>query len=428
MTDDSCRRIVLSIHRIVQGFSLAAIVGTSAAYSAVSASSNVRTPDEVSFPRPAEIQDKMLFWHQVFYRFPTTTTLVHDSDNAKNILDIIDHNLLAQKNPDQKVSSFAKRNQLNEQYLERYRLALQRFQRLGKRALQFGGIEKRVYSVFSRDPSELMRLLKGEVSLRTQTGLSDEFLRAAERAQDYLPYMERVFADRGVPTRITRLPFVESMFNLKAISKVGASGIWQFMPDTARNYMFVNRYQDERNSPLKASKAAAKLLGENYAALRSWPLAITAYNHGRGGMERAAREVGSRDIGKIIKNYKANSFGFASKNFYAEFLSAARTYDILVSEQKIKARPSNLNLTPIRLEQAVSVQHVLTRTDLSKADLQQLNPCLKDRSFTENKSRLLPQSYELFVPTKQAGRMRLALSKPKRVVHLANQNNQEGED
>jgi membrane-bound lytic murein transglycosylase D len=425
MNDDSCREFVWSFHRSAQLVLLFVLLGTISASAFAEAKGE---DDEELFPRPAEIQDKMLFWHQVFYRFPGTTTLVHDSDNAGNVLDIIDHNLLAQKNPDRKISSLRNRNQLNELYLNRYRLALRRFQRLGKKALQFGGIENRVYSVYSRDPSELKRLFKGEIALRTQTGLSDEFIRAAERAQDYLPYMERTFANQGVPTRITRLPFVESMFNLKAISKVGASGIWQFMPDTAKNYMFVNRYQDERNSPLKASKAAARLLAENYAALRAWPLAITAYNHGRGGMERAAREVGSRDIGKIVKNYRANSFGFASKNFYAEFLSAAQVYDILVAEKKIKPRPSTLNLTPIRLDQQVSIHQILTHTDLSKEYLQQLNPCLKDRSFTQNKFRLLPRSYELYVPARAAGKMQIALAKATKGTRLAAKTDREGEN
>jgi membrane-bound lytic murein transglycosylase D len=406
------------------GRAIASIVLT-----AISQVSLAYTEDDQSiFPRPPEIQAQMLFWHQVFYRFPSTTTIVHDSDNAANILDLIDHVLLAAKNPDGKVAGFKKRSELNELYLERYRLALRRFHRLGKRALQFGGIEKRVYSVYSRDPAELARLYKGEVILRTQGGLSDEFIRAATRAQDYLPYMEQAFIARGVPARITRLPFVESMFNLKAISKVGASGIWQFMPDTARLYMFVNRFQDERNSPLKASKAAARLLSDNYSALKSWPLAITAYNHGRGGMENAARKVGSRDIGKIVREYRAPSFGFASKNFYSEFLAAARVYDMRLAENRIPHSQGLASMVPVKLDQPISLHQVMTQTNLTKEEMQTLNPCIKDRSFTQNRFQPLPKAYELYLPTDTASKLRLALARTSKTTRIASKNFDRGEN
>ncbi len=417
-------RIFRQIIRAMAGLSVC-FAGIILAYSSAKAEIKASEYDKL-FPRAPEVQEQAEFWYQVFYRFPASTTLIHDADKTSNVLDVIDHNLLERKASGTQHSP-AKRTQLNELYLKRYRLALRRFHHLGKRAIQFGGIEKRVFSVYSRSEEELMRLYKGEVSLRTQTGLADEFIRAAERAQDYLPYMEKSFVERGVPTRLTRLPFVESMFNLKAVSKVGASGIWQFMPDTARNYMFVNRYHDERNSPLKASRAAARLMSDNYAALKSWPLAITAYNHGRGGMERAARTVGSRDLGKIIRNYRANSFGFASKNFYAEFLAAADVYDVLVAEQKVVPRPSNLNIAVVRVNKPLSVHHILQATNLTKENLQELNPCLKDRSFTQNKYRPLPKAYEIFVPREKAKKLNFAMSKAPRNLRLASIDDSDGE-
>jgi len=66
---------------------------------------------------------------------------------------------------------------------------------------------------------------------------------------------------------------------------------------------------------------------DNYSALGSWPLAITAYNHGRGGMMRAQSEVGSSDITKVIDEYQGPLFGYASMNFYSEFLAAVDVYN-----------------------------------------------------------------------------------------------------
>jgi LysM repeat protein len=90
--------------------------------------------------------------------------------------------------------------------------------------------------------------------------------------------------------------------------------------------MNVNRKVDERLDPSKATHAAARLLMDNYNALGSWPLAITAYNHGRAGMMRAQSEVGSSDITKVINEYRGPLFGYASMNFYSEFLAAIDVY------------------------------------------------------------------------------------------------------
>jgi hypothetical protein len=91
--------------------------------------------------------------------------------------------------------------------------------------------------------------------------------------------------------------------------------------------MSVNRKVDERLDPVKATRSAARLLRDNYNALGNWPLAITAYNHGRGGMLRAQGETGSSEITKVIDEYKGPLFGYASMNFYSEFLAAVDVYN-----------------------------------------------------------------------------------------------------
>jgi soluble lytic murein transglycosylase-like protein len=118
---------------------------------------------------------------------------------------------------------------------------------------------------------------------------------------------------------------VESSFENRALSNAGAAGIWQFTRGTGRLYLSVNQRVDERLDPAKATRAAARLLHDNYLALGSWPLAITAYNHGRAGMLRAQTEVGS-EISRIIEDYRGPSFGYASMNFYSEFAAAVDVY------------------------------------------------------------------------------------------------------
>jgi len=108
-------------------------------------------------------------------------------------------------------------------------------------------------------------------------------------------------------------------------SKAAALGIWQFTPGTGRLYLTINQKVDQRLDADKATRAAAKLLRDNYRALGNWSLAITAYNHGRSGMMRAKHRHGP-DLTTIISDYRGPVFGYASMNFYAEFLAALEVY------------------------------------------------------------------------------------------------------
>jgi LysM repeat protein len=120
------------------------------------------------------------------------------------------------------------------------------------------------------------------------------------------------------------LPLVESSYE-NATSKAAAVGVWQFTRATGRQYLRISGRVDERREPMKAAQAAARLLRDNYKALGSWPLALTAYNHGRGGMMRAKAAHGS-DLPTIISDYRGPVFGYASMNFYTEFLAAVDVY------------------------------------------------------------------------------------------------------
>ena len=118
------------------------------------------------------------------------------------------------------------------------------------------------------------------------------------------------------------LPHVESSFNPRAYSKVGAAGLWQFMRSTGRRYMRIDGAVDDRLDPFRSTEAAAQLLAYNYRVLGTWPLALTAYNHGTAGMRRAKETLGTDDIVRIVRNYTSRTFGFASRNFYVSFLAA----------------------------------------------------------------------------------------------------------
>jgi hypothetical protein len=162
-------------------------------------------------------------------------------------------------------------------------------------------------------------------NVHTQLGVKERFRDGVVRSGRYVDQFRQIMTNQGVPAELALLPLVESSFQ-NVRSKAGAVGVWQFTSGTGRSYLRITSKVDERLDPVRSSEAAAHLLRDNYAALGAWPLAITAYNHGRGGMLAAQKEHGS-DLPKIIDEYRGPVFGYASMNFYSEFLAAVEIYD-----------------------------------------------------------------------------------------------------
>jgi membrane-bound lytic murein transglycosylase D len=390
-----------------------------------------------TFPEPAFVSRQIHFWEAVFGRYGDKTVIVHDAFYPDVVVDIVDLDVLNARaaqgnlanlginnanisrtrdniddNADGNTAFVLRgrqtRDKIANRYLERYQLAIERFRDMGTQALRYGAMERRVYTVYRRNPNAYADLMSGRVQIRLQGGMRDEFLRAMDRAEVYLPEMERVFRSRGLPVELTRLPFVESMFNLAARSKVGASGIWQFMPSTARNYMMVNAMVDERHSPIKATWGAASLMADNFRVLRSWPLAITAYNHGGGGMARAVKQVGSSSIDQVVQYYRSPSFGFASRNFYAEFRAAVKTYTRLSRERGPNA---GRDVQLVALPKRMTVAQILRDTPLTQQTMKKHNPCLNDAAFTRFRNSPLPAGFQMVVPRELAPRVRVAISR-----------------
>lgn len=233
--------------------------------------------------------------------------------------------------------------------------------------------------------------------IRFQRGLKGKYRAGLERSYRYLPLIDSVFAAHGVPARLRFLPHVESSFYPFAYSKVGAAGMWQFMKSSAKHYKMKVTYQiDERRDPLAATVAAARMLSYNHTLLQSWPLAIVAYNHGPGGLANAARSTGTRELSTIIKSYYSNTFGFASKNFYAEFLAAssiAMKADSLFPDLR---KMEQLRFRHLILQKPVASKFVCAVTGLSPSELEEYNLSLRPAAFRGNGQ--LPKGFALRLP------------------------------
>jgi membrane-bound lytic murein transglycosylase D len=265
------------------------------------------------FPRPAAIEPNINFWIKAFTYWGERDFVVHDRDNVSLIYQKF--HMQGDGAPTGEEVEWA-----NAYLKAKYGDILNRLA-TGQQAV--GWEEQRVAAMFKGQPPSAYA--RAAQNLRVQQGLCEPFHDSLLRSRYYRPRMEQVFKRAGLPPELVALASVESGFSARVRSSAGALGIWQFTRSTGREFLKITRYRDDRLDPARSTEAAAELLQSNYQALGSWPLAITAYNYGTGGMQRAAAELGS-DYVKIVQNYNGAHFGFAVKNYYSEFLAADQVY------------------------------------------------------------------------------------------------------
>lgn len=262
------------------------------------------------FPNPPGIQPAVRFWTRIYTEVGTDGALIHDADDLDVVYERVDFgDDLGGRELDART----------EGTREKYRQILRRLAS-GERE-NLTPDEQRVLKLFPANVSNDTLRVAAD-SVRLQRGQANRFREGLIRSGAWEGYIERTLKRKGLPGELSTLPHVESSYNPEAYSKVGAAGLWQFMPSTGRLYMRVDNVVDERMDPYKATEAAAELLRHNHDMLGTWPLALTAYNHGAGGLARAVRALGTNDIAEIVRRYDGPGFGFASRNFYTSFLAA----------------------------------------------------------------------------------------------------------
>lgn len=338
------------------------------------------------FPRFDTIQPNVEFWTNVYSKYTTQDAIIHDSEHLDVVYEVI------------QLEARGKRG-ARRRNVRKIRAVKKRYKSLLKKIIKTGKVstetEKRVLALF-KDREDLKKALtQATANIRFQRGQKDRFVQGVKRSGAYLEQIRGIFKANGLPEDLAYLPHVESSFNYRAYSKFGAAGIWQFTRSTGRQYMKVDYTVDERRDPIRASYAAAKYLKRSYAIFNDWALAITSYNHGVNGLKRAHKKLGSYE--RIYKEYKGRIFGFASKNFYAEFLAArevAINYKKYFGELKL--------LTPVKTQALLlpgyaTFSDLSKHLDISKKELKKLNPAL--RSPIHNDQKYIPKGYRLRLPS-----------------------------
>ncbi|HAT57774.1 MAG TPA: lytic transglycosylase, partial [Gammaproteobacteria bacterium] len=309
------------------------------------------------FPRPESLEPAVQFWIRVYTEVDTQSGFLHDAEH----LDVIYTAL-----------------PLDRKQIEAKREAIKAALTVlstGKRT----GLTAEEQQVLALWPSTVSNqtLKIASDNVRWQLGQSNRFLAGLRRSGAYREHIQKVIAAKNLPPQLVVLPHVESSFNPGAYSSADAAGMWQFTRATGQRFMRIDHIVDERMDPYIAAEAAMSLLEYNYRVLGTWPLALTAYNHGAGGIARAVREIGSSNIEDIVANYKGRRFGFASRNFYAQFLAVnevEKRAESFFGKVDYNSAP---NFTEFETDAYIDAEVFARSANISLAQLKADNPALR---------------------------------------------------
>jgi membrane-bound lytic murein transglycosylase D len=346
------------------------------------------------FQVPEKLRARVNFWKDIFTKYGRGSFVVHHRHYPQIVFMVVD--LTNELETLDRISFDNIKRSSEKKYVEEVRRAIELLARGEQPTTYLQKFISRRMEFLGPGSNKYKDILDNDL-IRTQTGIKEKFAESIQRSGRYLPLIENIFIkDYNMPVELTRLPFIESSFDYTAYSSVGAAGIWQFMPRTGRLYMTVGKSVDERRDPLESSRAAARYLREAYNRLNSWPLAITSYNHGVAGVANKVSRAGTSDISALIEGGGERVFGFASSNFYPEFLAALEIYDNyrayfpgLRIEQPIRARE-------VLVQKPIFAHEIAQQLKINMADLKEVNYALMPNIWSGRAK--IPSGYRLKVP------------------------------
>jgi membrane-bound lytic murein transglycosylase D len=358
------------------------------------------------FRIPPALRPRVAFWFDIYTRYSSLFHILHHDRYPWIIFKVVDTTpFMSTKGPEWLRRDRGNRAAHREQ--AQIEATLVRMSKLTD-FTALTEFERDLYERLKPIPGPRRRVFRmAAESVRDQLGQRDFFINGLRNSARYLPYMEEEFRRRNLPVELTRLPFVESSFNEKAESRVGASGIWQIMPQTGRAYLIVNDAIDERNAPLKATRVAAYIFKTYNHVLKSWPLTVTSYNHGIGNIQIAIRRAQSRDLPTIIDRYHDGDFKFASSNFYTCFLAAlhAEKYQEIVFPTVAKSGLQEREV--VQISRRLRVDQVLRMAGIDRDQLVEYNLDLQHAILHKS---FLPRGYELHLPPGARERLLVGLT------------------
>ena len=345
------------------------------------------------FYLPPELEHQYRFWYIVYSLMSANNYAIHSRVHPGVIFEVVNAQATAVSLNSPGIEGARAISSRVGYYTE----LLHKMQTMANHKVRFSRPEMQRIALAMSHIKAMDKYSRAADELRVQRGQREFLQKGLADSSMYMHWINKEFAEAGVPADLANLAFVESSFNINAVSKAGASGVFQIMPYVGRGYdMLVNESIDERNDPVKSARVAAHILSDYYARTGSWPLAVTAYNHGITSMLSAMKKLDTNSLVTIIDNYDKASFGFASKNYYTCFLAMLS----VVKEQAVHF-PDLQPTTPIGFEtvtltQKTDVSELLNFYGFDQEHLLFLNPDINQASL--ERGGFLPEKYELKVP------------------------------
>ena len=279
-----------------------------------------------AFKIPPYFRQRVIFWAQIYTQFTSEQVLIHDKNRLAIVYDAIDYSALSRS----KLSNYhraQKQNSMTLAVVRRIRHSLIELSRSKKPKSKHArelrkhliGLKLRVTKGMSRRKF-FTSLAK---NIRVQTGQRDKIFQGILNVFSYERFIEQLFEHFKLPRELLAIAFVESSFNPQATSRVGASGVWQIMPFIGKKILPGGKNISSRRNIVLSTLGALHILAQNFKTLKRWDLAVTAYNSGTKHILKAQRRLGRKnlDLATLFKKYRSRHLGFASQNFFAEFLA-----------------------------------------------------------------------------------------------------------
>ncbi len=359
-----------------------------------------------SFDCPPALQRRVHFWIDIFGRYGSDTAVFHDRDTPEKV-----YSALARKG----ACGGRSTPRAIEKERTRIKQLLQSIADKKTRSKQLTNSENQLAVLFNNESPSSIR--KASDRIRCQSGNATRFRNAMKRFGRHQTQVSSALEEFGLPQGIQYIPFVESAYSPSNYSRVGAAGLWQLMPATARHLgLLVNPVVDERMDPEISTLAAIRYLQHSFEVLapaaRSmnpqvseasiYPFVITSYNFGLNGTLKAMRKVGV-DFVEVLENYENSSFQMAVKNFYASFLAARHVATHADQFFELLPEDKPLNTVSVRNNKARRVTSIARHFSLTVDALQKLNPALT--STVWKNQQLVPQGFVLRLPEPAKGNL-----------------------
>ncbi|MGJ0485564.1 MAG: transglycosylase SLT domain-containing protein [Methylomicrobium sp.] len=320
------------------------------------------------FQKPPELEPAVEFWRKTFTVWRRSEVVFHDN----RYLDVIYEVMVLPGYVDDSLTTEQK--EIVNQRREFWKTQLFALESKLRYHVPLNANDRQLIAKLENNRRQFNSVLNGAAErVHSQRGIRERFMQGLEISRRYDRQFRKIFRDAGLPEDLAYLPHVESSFQPAAKSSAGAVGMWQFTQASARIFMPAGHKQshshshshshkqnssrsykhkqsrgsrhshkptrarghrhrysrshiprprvDPRLNPFASAIGAARYLRHAYSILGDWPTAITSYNHGISGMKRAQDQVGL-DFVLIVETYTGPAFGFASRNYYAQFLAA----------------------------------------------------------------------------------------------------------